>query len=132
MAHTSRQVQQTRRNASHGDDRNNTITEYSSECQPARGRRPSGDSPEEAVRESSIVTTITGSREPVLFRKWLQEGTHINPAGGNMVLRREADSETIVRSDRIVVDSTEQARTELSGEGRLGQQHPRYESADNR
>ena len=70
------------------------------------------DSPEEAVRESSIVTTITGSREPVLFGKWLEPGTHVNLAGGNMVLRREADSETIVRADRIVVDSIDQARTE--------------------
>jgi ornithine cyclodeaminase/alanine dehydrogenase-like protein (mu-crystallin family) len=69
-------------------------------------------SPEAAVRESAIVTTITGSREPVLLGKWLQPGTHVNLAGGNMVLRREADSETIMRADRLVVDSTDQARTE--------------------
>lgn len=69
-------------------------------------------SPEDAVRGSRIVTTITGSREPVLFGKWLEPGTHVNGAGGNMILRREVDSETIFKSDRIVVDSIEQAKIE--------------------
>jgi ornithine cyclodeaminase/alanine dehydrogenase-like protein (mu-crystallin family) len=69
-------------------------------------------SAEAAVRESQLVTTITGSREPVLFGKWLEPGTHVNGAGGNMILRREVDSETIFRSDRIVVDSIEQAKIE--------------------
>lgn len=70
------------------------------------------ESPEEAVRESHLVTTITGSREPVLLGKWIQDGTHINAAGGNIALRRELDTAAIMRSDRIVVDSIEQARTE--------------------
>lgn len=69
-------------------------------------------SPEDAVRESQVVTTITGSRQPVLFGKWLEPGTHINAAGGNMILRREVDSETIFISDRLIVDSIEQARIE--------------------
>ena len=67
---------------------------------------------EEAVRDSAIVTTITNSRDPVLFGKWLETGTHVNAAGGNMVLRRELDSAAVMRSDRIVVDSMEQARHE--------------------
>ncbi len=70
------------------------------------------ESTEEAVRESRLVTTITGSREPVLLGKWIQDGTHINAAGGNIALRRELDTAAIMRSDRIVVDSIEQARTE--------------------
>ena len=69
-------------------------------------------SAEEAVRDSAIVTTITGSREPVLFGKWLEAGKHVNAAGGNMVLRRELDSAAVMRADRIVVDSIEQARQE--------------------
>jgi len=39
------------------------------------------ESPEEAVGASQIVTTITGSREPVLLGKWLAPGTHVNAAG---------------------------------------------------
>lgn len=67
---------------------------------------------EVAMRASSIVTTITSSRDPVLFGKWLEKGTHLNAAGGNMVLRRELDSAAVMRSDKIVVDSIEQARKE--------------------
>ena len=72
-------------------------------------------SPEEAVRNSDIVTTITGSREPVLFGEWLRPGTHINAAGGNMLLRKEVDGGVITASHLLVVDSIEQAHLE-SGE----------------
>jgi alanine dehydrogenase len=70
------------------------------------------DSAEEAVRKSQIVTTITSSREPVLKGEWLQPGVHINAAGGNLLLRREVDDETVIKSDRLVVDSIEQSKIE--------------------
>ena len=69
-------------------------------------------SPEEAVGDSQVVTTITGSREPVLFGKWIGPGTHINAAGGNLLLRTELDRDAVLKADRIVVDSIEQARIE--------------------
>ena len=72
-------------------------------------------SPEEAVRSSEIVTTITTSREPVLKGEWLQAGAHINAAGGNMLLRREIDDDVVLRANRLVVDSLEQCKIE-SGE----------------
>jgi alanine dehydrogenase len=68
--------------------------------------------PEEAVRASRLVTTITNSREPVLPGAWVERGTHVNAAGGNMLLRSEVDAALIVASDRLVVDSIEQARME--------------------
>jgi alanine dehydrogenase len=70
------------------------------------------NNPEEAVRSSDIVTTITSSREPVLKGEWLQAGTHINAAGGNLLLRRELDDEAVLRSSRLVVDSIEQSKIE--------------------
>ena len=73
------------------------------------------NSPEEAVRSSQIVTTITSSREPVLKGEWLQPGVHVNAAGGNMLIRREIDNEVVLRSNRLVVDSIEQSKIE-SGE----------------
>jgi ornithine cyclodeaminase/alanine dehydrogenase-like protein (mu-crystallin family) len=69
-------------------------------------------SAEAAVSSSRIVATITNAREPVLLGKWLQPGTHVNAAGGNLLLRREVDDETIMRSNRVVVDSIEQSRLE--------------------
>jgi alanine dehydrogenase len=70
------------------------------------------DSAENAVRASRVVTTITGSREPVLKGEWLQSGTHVNAVGGNLLLRRELDDEAVLRANRVVVDSIDQARIE--------------------
>jgi alanine dehydrogenase len=72
-------------------------------------------SAEEAVRASQIVTTITGSPEPVLKGEWLQPGVHVNAAGGNMLIRREIDDAVVLSADRLVVDSIEQCKLE-SGE----------------
>jgi ornithine cyclodeaminase/alanine dehydrogenase-like protein (mu-crystallin family) len=69
-------------------------------------------SAETAVSSSRIVTTITNARDPVVLGKWIQPGTHINAAGGNLLLRREVDDETVIRSNRVVVDSVEQAKLE--------------------
>ena len=69
-------------------------------------------SPEAAVGASQIVTTITSTREPVVLGKWLQAGTHINAAGGNLLLRREVDDDAVMRSNRVVVDSIDQAKLE--------------------
>ena len=81
---------------------------------------------EQAVRQSHIVTTITSSREPVFKGEWLEPGVHINAAGGNLLLRREFDDETIMRSNRLVVDSIEQSKIEageLMGVIETGRRH---------
>jgi ornithine cyclodeaminase/alanine dehydrogenase-like protein (mu-crystallin family) len=67
--------------------------------------------PEEAA-DADVIITITTSRDPVLQGAWLNPGTHINAAGGNSILRRELDDETIRRSSFIAVDSIDQAKAE--------------------
>ena len=69
-------------------------------------------SPEDAVRASDIVVTITTSATPVFDGEWLAPGTHINAAGSNSLLRREIDETTVSRSDPIVVDSRPSALKE--------------------
>ena len=69
-------------------------------------------SAEEAVASSQIVTTITNTREPVVLGRWLQPGAHVNTAGGNTLLRREIDDDAVMRANRVVVDSIEQAKLE--------------------
>ena len=56
---------------------------------------------------------MTSSREPVFKGEWVHAGQHINAAGGNMLLRREIDDETVLRAHRIVIDSIEQAKEEV-------------------
>ena len=67
---------------------------------------------EEAVRGADIVVAITSSREPVLKGEWLDEGAHVNAAGGNNWMRRELDEAAVQRADVIVVDDLEQAKLE--------------------
>jgi ornithine cyclodeaminase/alanine dehydrogenase-like protein (mu-crystallin family) len=80
---------------------------------------------ERAVRDADIVITATSARDPVVMGDWLRSGQHINAVGSNQPARRELDGDAILRCDRIVVDSLEQARIEAGDllapmtEGRL-------------
>ncbi len=69
-------------------------------------------SAEEAVDGCDIVVTATSAREPVLRGDWLRPGMHVNAVGSNAATRVELDADAVRRSDRIAVDSLEQARVE--------------------
>src|SRR5436190_1081147 len=69
-------------------------------------------SPEDAVRGSDIIVTITTSASPVFNGEWVAPGTHINAAGSNSLLRREIDEETVRKSAVVVVDSRPSALKE--------------------
>ncbi|HST00409.1 MAG TPA: ornithine cyclodeaminase family protein, partial [Usitatibacter sp.] len=69
-------------------------------------------SPEDAVRASDIVVTITTSATPVFDGEWLAPGTHVNAAGSNSLLRWEIDEATVRKADPVVVDSRPSAMKE--------------------
>lgn len=69
-------------------------------------------SPDDAVRASDIVVTITTSATPVFSGESLAEGTHINAAGSNSLLRQEIDEATLRKCDPVVVDSRPSALKE--------------------
>lgn len=58
---------------------------------------------EAAVDGADIVTTLTGSTEPVLQGRWLARGCHVNLVGASGAHAREADDE-VVRRSRFYVD----------------------------
>jgi ornithine cyclodeaminase len=62
-------------------------------------------SPEDAVKASDVVVTITTSATPVFSGEWLAAGTHVNAAGSNSLLRREIDEAAVRRAEPVVVDS---------------------------
>jgi len=70
------------------------------------------NSPEECVRDSDIVITITSSSDPIVLGEWLKPGAHINAAGSNHHKRREIDQETVIRADVVTTDDVDQAKTE--------------------
>ena len=64
-------------------------------------------SPEDAVRGSDIVSTITTAANPLFDAAWLSPGTHINAAGSNSVIRREVGEDVLKFCRPIVVDSVD-------------------------
>lgn len=70
------------------------------------------DSPEETVRSSDIVSTVTTSATPLFDAEWLSPGTHINAAGSNSLIRRELGEDVLKRCRTIVVDSVDAALNE--------------------
>jgi alanine dehydrogenase len=62
-------------------------------------------SPDDAVRGSDVVVTITTSATPVFPGESLGKGVHVNAAGSNSLLRQEIDEATLRKCDVVVVDS---------------------------
>jgi ornithine cyclodeaminase len=69
-------------------------------------------SPDDAVKGSDIVVTITTSATPVFDGESLAPGTHVNAAGSNSLLRQEIDETTVRRANPVVVDSRPSAMKE--------------------
>jgi ornithine cyclodeaminase len=68
-------------------------------------------SAEEAVRGADVVVTATSSAETVLFRDWLDPGTHVNAVGGRPPQMRELDARVIADSS-FYVDRRESTEAE--------------------
>lgn len=58
---------------------------------------------EDAVRGAQVVNTCTASREPILFRDWLEPGAHVNAVGSSIRSARELEG-AIVRDAALFVD----------------------------
>jgi ornithine cyclodeaminase/alanine dehydrogenase-like protein (mu-crystallin family) len=77
---------------------------------------------EETVRGSDMIVTMTRSGEPLFDGRWLEPGQFIAATGANALDRREIDTETVKRSNLVVVDSREVAQ------GECGDLLPAFES----
>lgn len=69
---------------------------------------------ETAVRNAAVVTSVTGTQEPILRDEWLQPGVHLNAIGSSTPHVSEVPSATL-RTSRIFVDDIESV-LQLSGE----------------
>lgn len=66
---------------------------------------------EAAVRDADIVVTATSANEPVLKRKWIADGAHINAIGTHSPQSREIDSDTMAAA-RVFTDRRESVLNE--------------------
>jgi alanine dehydrogenase len=64
-------------------------------------------SSEEAVK-ADIVCTLTPAHQPVVLKKWLKPGTHINAVGADAEGKEELEP-SILNDARVVVDDLRQA-----------------------
>jgi ornithine cyclodeaminase len=56
------------------------------------------DDPQEAA-QCDIISTVTGTTEPILLGDWVRPGCHINLVGSHSPAMREADGDLIARSE---------------------------------
>jgi ornithine cyclodeaminase len=86
------------------------------------------ESTQEAVSNAQVVCTVTAATTPVLERRWLSPGVHINAVGACTPKARELDSDTVADA-RLYVDRRESALNEAGdfliprAEGRLADGH---------
>ncbi|PKO89681.1 MAG: ornithine cyclodeaminase [Betaproteobacteria bacterium HGW-Betaproteobacteria-10] len=69
-------------------------------------------SPEETVRGSDLLGTVTTATLPLFDADWLAAGTHINAAGSNALIRQELSEATVRRCDLVTVDAVPTALAE--------------------
>lgn len=63
---------------------------------------------EDCVRDCDIVVTTTPSRRPLVKRKWLSPGTHINAIGADAAGKEELEP-AVLKEAKVVVDDFRQA-----------------------
>ena len=68
--------------------------------------------PEATVRDSDLVATVTTAAQPLFAAEWLAEGTHVNAAGSNALIRQELSEATVRRCGLVCVDSVATALAE--------------------
>lgn len=69
---------------------------------------------EAAIGAASVVTTVTGTPEPIIREEWFQPGTLLNAIGSSTPRVREVP-ESMIRNSKLVADDPG-AVLELSGE----------------
>ena len=91
------------------ENRMNFIKNYSSTM---KSKLTPVESIESNVGSIDIISVITNSKIPVLNSDIIEPGVHINAAGSNHSLRRELDTKTILKADKVFVDDIDQAKME--------------------
>jgi len=66
------------------------------------------DTIKEAVTGSDVISTTTPSRIPIIKRKWVEDGTHINAMGADAPGKQELESHLIEKA-KIIIDCWDQA-----------------------
>ena len=86
------------------------------------------DSVEDALRGADLICTVTSARQPIVERRWVADGAHVNVVGASLATAREIDSDTVAAA-RLYADRRESLLAESGdfltpkSEGRFGDEH---------
>lgn len=86
--------------------------EFAEKFHEFKGEMTIMENADEAVSRADIVICSTRSEKPVFSGKHLRPGTHINGVGSYLPHMQEVDTDTLLRSSKIVVDTTEGVKDE--------------------
>ncbi len=81
---------------------------FARDCTREHGREAAVGTPEEVVRGSDVLTTVTPARKPVVMADWVQPGTHINAIGADAAGKQELEI-AVLQKATVVVDNWAQA-----------------------
>lgn len=85
-----------------------------------------------ALFGAEVVCTTTAAREPIVEKRWLARGTHVNAVGSSIPTTRELDTETVAHAS-LFVDRRESTFNEAGdyliplAEGAIGPDHVKAE-----
>lgn len=74
----------------------------------------SRDTPAQAMKDATVVSSITNSDTPVFFHRDMGVEYHLNLCGANVPSRMEAGDDVLPQSDLVVVEDMAQAMLESS------------------
>ena len=86
------------------------------------------DSVEAALHGADLICTVTSARQPIVERRWVADGAHLNVVGASLPGAREIDSDTVTVA-RLYADRRESLLNESGdfltpkSEGRFGDEH---------
>ncbi len=86
------------------------------------------ESVEAALRGADLICTVTSARQPIVERRWVADGAHLNVVGASLAAAREIDSDTVAAA-RFYADRRESLLAESGdfltpkAEGRFGDEH---------
>lgn len=62
---------------------------------------------DDCIKDADIICTCTTSKEPVFSGSTLKKGTHINAIGSFTPFMQEIDTETVLKSDKVITEHIE-------------------------
>lgn len=84
----------------------------------------------DALRDATIVNTITDSQSPIFYRKDLGDSYHVNMCGANIPSRVEVGEDVLAESELVVVEHMAQAMEESAEIKALRMNQPRVKCVE--